>query len=183
MLYSCSLFRSTTKETTLKNDIKKETEVSKNTGVVEVKHQSINSEIGTKEVSDNLFDQMEDMQADWSTNTIIYDTNKPIDSLTGKHPVLSEQITTAKIHHDKNTNTREQLSKDTNNKTNLQADSKSEQTTKSDSTSKLTDKSKSDESNKESTNWKLWFGLGIGSVISVWLAIKFGMRLILPRLP
>lgn len=183
VLYSCSLFRTTTTETKQKNDITKETEVSKNTESVQTQHAASQSEIGTKNISNSVFNQLEYLEGDFSETDTTYDTSQPPDSF-GKHPVINVKTKLYHIHKKKDTNTKEQSQLVTNEKENAQVDLSKYLFAKSDSIAKLTDKSKSDSSNKEGfTNWRLWFGMGVGSVIAIVLAIKFGKKLILPRFP
>jgi hypothetical protein len=184
LLYSCNLFRTTTNETNQKNDIKTETDISKKADekIDLIKDSSANT--NTKIDHYATKEQIDKMIAEWSENYTVYDTSKPVDKTTGKPPVQSERIINYKSDKQNNNTQKVNSTVDKQEINNLKVDSSKQLKTNSDSIAKLTDKSETDTSNKEgATNWKLWFGLGIASVIAIYLAIRYGKNLILPRLP
>ena len=178
-VYSCSLFRTTTKETNQKNDIKNETEVSKKADEKTDLKKDSSADTNTKIEHYATKEQIDKMIAEWSENYTVYDTSKPVDKTTGKPPVQSERIINYKSDKQNNNTQKVNSTVDKQEKNNLNVNSSKQSKTNSDSIAKLTDKSKADTSNEEgTTNWKLWFGLGVGSVIAVWLWFKYGKRLL-----
>ena len=182
LLYSCSLFRTSTKEVSIKNDIKAETDVSKKTE--EKTELKKDSSVSAETKFDGKTNQQEseNIGVDWSEDFTLYDTTKPVNPITGKPPILSERRRNYKSDKQKNRSASKNILVDKKQSTNLKVDLSKQLKAKSDITAKLSDKSKSDTTNKEeSTNWKMWYGLGFASLIAVRLAIRFGKKLILPR--
>ena len=90
LLWSCGLFKQSSTSTT-KSDVKTEVEQavdkSENKTVNTIKNTDIDINTATYATKE----QIDRMIAEWSVDYTVYDTSKPIDSITGKPPVLSER--------------------------------------------------------------------------------------------
>ena len=89
LLYSCGLFKQATTSTT-KSDVKTEVEQSVDKSENKTVNTIKNTDIDINTAAYATKEQIDRMIAEWSVDYTVYDTSKPIDSITGKPPVLSE---------------------------------------------------------------------------------------------
>lgn len=142
IMCSCGIFKNSAGPD-IKNDIQSSTDISISSDETQNTDSVDSTHVDTKSASDKVFDQMDDMNASWSTSVISYDTNKPIDIATGKPPILSESITTynsdshkenkaidkSKVDVIDNSVKRSNTTKDTKAKTNISTKTKDESST------------------------------------------------------
>jgi hypothetical protein len=173
ILYSCSIFKNTTKEIEIKNDVKTETAINKN---VESKGSTkivLDSGVITKTHKEATKEQIARMVAEWHEDYTVYDTSRSVDNKTGKYPILSEKKSYFTVHSESENSTKQNEIINKDKKVNLKVDSTKTTSLKEDITSKVIDKSKVSTSEKENNNWWKWLLGGIIATVLGILYIKF----------
>ena len=173
VLYSCNLFRNTSNEIKIKNDIQTETVINKNVESKGTTKIVLDSGVITNTHKEATKDQIARMVAEWHEDYTVYDTSKTVDNKTGKYPILSEKKSYFTVHSESENsdNEKELTSKD--KKVNLQVDSTSQINSKLDSTVNITDNSKTSTTEETNNNWWKWLLGGIIATIIGVLYIKF----------
>jgi DNA polymerase III gamma/tau subunit len=157
-LHSCCLFKRAA-EPDHKTNIKSDTEVSTDTDETQNTDSIDSTQVSTKSVSDQTFDQLEQYNASWSTSVVSYDTSKPIDINTGKPPILSESTTTYNADSHKENKTVDKSKTDIVDKSVKKSNTTTNTKVKSKISIKVVDKSST---STQSTPWWKWMLGGIG---------------------
>ena len=174
LLISCNAQKKVTK-TDVSQKQKIETEVSKNTEVTEKQTAVDKSTIQNDSTVKKALSEIEFLTEKWEAKLRTYDTNKPIDPVTGTPPLASELVMSKGNTSDKKTTENVTTDVSATSKKNISVDWNKTINQKIDSAMKANNKliSNTTSTEKQGWAWWIWILIGSGVTILLYFAIRF----------